>query len=181
MSATYRSWAGDWEPRAGFIFSKTWQALSMFITAPIPNCCFLNMTNTHNYFYFTQAISKNQNPYNRICWIPQVENVSVLLIRSKIPRLGMGEGKCASHIALNRLILQEAPQRVKGCCFPVILRVALGLGLHKQNSVSQECGRGPQAVLTLSPHSWWHLLCDLVIEAARTGCFVGWKCKFDPV
>lgn len=129
-----------------------WHVLSMYIVTPIPICCFLNMTHTYNFFYFTQALSKNFNPYSKMYWIPQVENVSVILTRSKIPRLGLGTRQCASHTILDRLIPQKALHRVKGCCFPALLRVPLGLGLlHKQNDVSQKCGRGPQAVFTLSP------------------------------
>lgn len=155
-----------------FIFSKTWQVVSVFIMAPIPNCCFLNMTHTYNFFYFTQALSKNYNPYSKIYWIPLVENVSVLLIRSKIPRLGMRIRLSTPHTTLDRLILQGAPQRVNGYWFPAILRVPLGVGLHKQSNVSQKCGRGPQAVCTLSPHPRWHLPHDIVSEAARAGALL---------
>lgn len=161
----------------GFIFSKT--LVSMFIMAPISNCCFLNMIHTYNFFYFTQALSKNYNPYSKNIESLRLKTFLYCSSGVRFPDWSWGQGN-VPHTTLDRLIFQKAPQRVKGCWFPAILRGSLGLGLHKQNDVSQKCGRGPQTVFTLSPHSQWHLPQDIVREFARAGCFIAWKCKFDP-
>lgn len=137
----------------GFIFSKTWQVLSMFIMAPIPNCCFLNMTHTCNFFYLTQALSKNYNPIAK--YIESLRLKMFLYYSSgvRFPDWGWGQGNVPLTQPWIGSSLKKLCKESKAIDFLLSSGFLLALAfLHKQNDVSQKCGRGPQAVFPLSPH-----------------------------